>query len=794
MVAPDKYLLKFDLSKFQSDLEEAGYAYTEFGSTIQNVINETSDGVAALQRQATGVHATLETLSPKVSGLSGGMDSQFASISRQLDPIAQYGERIAGDLNRLKGIKPEKAVQDTSEATDAIESAVVAEEHIKRTKKVAGESDRLAKAAMSKIKQAQEFSKKSIEKLMLIPQKERKALKGAASGLMNKATGGISAAGGLGAALLGAMVLGYEDTDRLTAELGKVTNVFEASGEALSSKQSRKAQRWHHEFIEYAHQFYAINRDESLAVLKTMVDAGYDSQDVMERFSKKMGQAGHDVATATIAFDAHFNMSTGTSIKHVTTATRELGSSLESTTRQYMKVAFAGQKSAVGAEKFINTVMSGTSALKQYGIDLESVAAATLEIQKHYEKMGLNPQYAGEQASKALQGLASGLGNLSEGMAANVAKRLFPGLSTADALIEWRLGFTRAGTEKGKKFFGRAIGALRAEIMEKAGSATRGGKILYATSQGIEQTAATTLVDMAKGIEAIIANQGNLDKVSKGDWKKARRALGIEGKKKSSLAKTQRRLYIAIREIGMGILRMLSGLIAVLAMGFKGILGMMHAFVTGGPDAVFAEARIIGTKLDSLTSIIASGAVRSEKGLMSVPGIVAREFAGVARPLQEVAAYKPGARRGEGGATYVDNVSQSPWGSLAQGNLIEAKDKFMSMPRDAANEFFDAATDKELGTDTLVPLTNENMRYLSEILDIFGMSTTGEGLRGLADKSDVQVQRAQSQRKKDAVTEGFKRRLRATGLMKDNTLTIRGQVLLQMVQDNIAQGQPATGT
>lgn len=631
MTDPREYLLKFDFTEFESDVGRVSRAYTDFGSSVRDVVNSVSGDLSSLQQEASVVSSSLAGLTPQIDRSFQSTQIQLGSTVRGMDDLARHGEKIANDMTRLSGMKlgtlvdqgggPPGQSKAAAEAEAAVATADVAQETAEVAKKQ-------SKTVEKRMKDADEASKKQVNLLTAYVKAEINSAKGAIRGLLSHVPGGVMS-GGILSGLIGAMILGYTERDRLRAEAGEVRNVFEATGESIFGGASQKATRYFANFQERAQWYFGVGRKETQGVLKSMVEAGYRSTEIMTTFNKDLGKVGENVTIASIATDKHFNQATGTSMKNIIQITTELGDSLGVATDKYVRIAFAGQRSAMGIEKFTNAVLSGASAMQQYGVDVEDVADIMGKIQRHYEDMGLSPQYAGDQAARVVGGLSRGLANLGPGMKTVLAEKMFPELAGVQALQEWEDGFKRAGRGEDNEFMLNATVALR-DWATAGGTRGRAEAIKVMETQGLDNRTAATLYDLG----GKLSEQNDLQKLTKEEMAKLSNAFKTEGQRVSSLEKTQKRLREAIGYIGRGLLKILVSILGVLAVGIKNIPKLIQAAIDKDVSKAASVIADVGARQSMLFSHMSAGASDIMTGGGLLKSALGGEFKSLVAPIE----------------------------------------------------------------------------------------------------------------------------------------------------------------
>jgi hypothetical protein len=366
---------------------------------------------------------------------------------------------------------------------------------------------------------------------------------------------------------LTAMILGYSERNRQQAERGEVLNVMEATGERLFTKPIQKATRQFSAFQEKAQFYYGIGRKEIQGVMKQMVDSGYSANEMLERYDKKLGEVGKNTVTLTLGLDKHLNLASGTSMQHIMKLTSEYGDTLKEASNNIVLLSRTAQQSGAGINRFIDSVMSGSAALTQYGVDLKDVVNLTSQLEKHYTEMGLGKQFAGQLATSAMQGITSGISGFDQATKMRLGGMISPGKEGFAALQSFEEGWqaVRTGEDKGRLV--KTLNAMRELQEEVVGGAPRETKIQFWKERGLSSLGATTFVDeAAKGSFDRLNN--NSEEANK-TWKGLKDAFKTESEQVSELQKDQRDIIKGLARAGEGLLQLVGGLLGVVITGIR---------------------------------------------------------------------------------------------------------------------------------------------------------------------------------------------------------------------------------
>ena len=489
-----------------------------------------------------------------------------------------------------------------------------------------GASDEAAQVALGKAKEAVAMAKRALgeveeseKKMQGIAQRTvayvRKEIEQGKKSMTSTLTSAIP--GGVGGDILGSLIammaLGVKEDARKGAERGEMLNVFESlSGEGFS-KAARKAGRVFADFAETAQRQLGIGRKEVQTMAKEFVDAGYTGEQMLKSYGQEFDKVGNvNIPTATLALDKYFNMAAGTGAKKVNELVAQYGDTLGEATRKQIAIGMAAQQSGMGINKFIDSVYAGSQSLVQYGIDVEDVAASMGALQKHYEAMGLDKQYAGELAARGIKGVAAGLGGGGEGLKSVLAKEMYGGQGKDyfEIMQEFEEGFRKIATGD-KAAFDKMVGAL-GTVMDQMVGPESSKRFAWLKRMGFSSDAASSALAM---IEKRLQGQP-LEKASKEQIAAFKKTFAVESKQLSSLQQAQNKLIDGMANIGKGIMKILAGIFGTLLMGLKAI----PAFIQGlmdptNRDKIFAN---ISRNMEGQWDFLAGGLQDVGKGFRDI--------------------------------------------------------------------------------------------------------------------------------------------------------------------------------
>lgn len=632
MADPNQFLLKFDLSKFQDQVNTLTQTYTEFGATLRDVVGSVSDDVTVLQQRAVGISSSMGELIPQMDRSSQSMKMGMGSTMRDMESLSQSSASIANQMTMLSAMQGEGEIDAASspQMIKAFSAAEMVLDMAGIARSTAQEVEDQINATEDRLKKLDSIFTKAGKKLVDYAKAELWAPLNAAKGLLKSIPG---VGGGVMSTLIGWMTLGVKEDARRAAEKGEMRNVFEATGEALYGEgSSEKIVNWFTAFKERAQWFYGISKEESLSVANSLVQAGYKSGEIGKRVTDDLKVVGENSAMMSIALDKHLNIATGTSMNNAIDIVAKYGGELDKVTMSYVGMTMTAQDTTIGVDRFINAVMAGASALQQYGIDIENVGSMILNVEKHYKRMGLDPHMAGAQATKIVEGMMGGLASLGEGDRAILAQRMYPELGAAAALVKYEEGAARAAAGEDDEF---VMMVTQNFVRLATEGRERTQAILWARDKApaMGYMEASAMIDMKDEL----TKHHDFSKLSKEHQERLRSSMETESTKISKLQKLERELINVLRSVGGGLLQVLSGLLGMIAVMMTSTYRMVSALFLPEKSAV-DELQKIGNHIKGMVGIMSSGVDKTVENLAKVPSVLSGSFQDIFSPLQAVLA------------------------------------------------------------------------------------------------------------------------------------------------------------
>ncbi len=615
--------LTFDLPEVVRQLSDVKHSYETLSIAMQSTFEISSDEIKGLIKE-------VDTLSVSLTNASMSLDTTYANLNERmresssiLAEIEKYGKGIGslaldvegGAAAQVKDIYPGLAGDlENPQSKQIVDAAALAEQ--------AAET---AKDAVKTAKDTKAEVKEELSGIGKVVQKElENAKKGIGSTLSSIIPGGMIGKGLIGG-IIGSIIMGVAYKQRTQAEAGEMANVFESSVDGLGNKVTQKATTWFSDFQEKAQKLYGIGRKEVQAQVDSFVKMGYETHQFFKTFDKGLGEVGSNIPTLTLALEKHLNLASGSVAKNVNITVAELGDNLDEATGKIFKLAFAAQQSGIGIEKFINTVMSGSQAMRQYGIDVEDVAQVVQGLTGYYENMlgADRKQFAGGLAAEAMGSVASGMGRMGEGYTAAIHRQMNPesDLTGHAAIQDYRSGFRRMVEEDDNDWLIEDIKAKVAFARSQVGGDEVAMSVQLQKEAGWDERHVPALIRVADNLEA----GKEISEADAEQLKEFKKTWDTEGLTLTELQKTQNQLVKDMAKVGEGMLGMLTSLLGLIMVGLKSIPMLMDAIVaTPGKRveilkaieaAVDVQSGHMKTGWDKFTSGIESGAGHLGEGI-----------------------------------------------------------------------------------------------------------------------------------------------------------------------------------
>ena len=605
-VNPQEYLLKFDLTETDNQISAIERSYTDFGNTIKNMSSKMKEDMRLFQEQLDSIITSAGLLKSSMTGVSDILEKMVESSTALADNL---GPLASADLAAAS--TPASRVADILPKTAAGLPGGPEAEAMKEVRGLAEEAQKQAEAALKasedtlkKIQKSTEDTKKEVNWLIKHIKKEVKGIRsgmarGASMFMPSGMMGGL--AGGFITSIIALTVLGYKEDKRKEAEAAEMLNVFSAMGEDFFKKSSKSMSKWWSDFAEKAQWYYGVSRKEIQHLAKMFVDAGDKGEALMTTYDDRLGKVGKNLGMATMAMDLHLGKAVGTHAKSMIDMMALYGDTAFDAADKTVKIGMAAQKSGMNMDRFVNSIMTGSQALAQYGIDVKDVAHVMQALKKHYQDMGLSDQYAGELGAQAVTGITSGLANLPKAIQVLLGEELHPGKKGLEARQELLEGYKRvlSGQDEGQ-IIRMAKGLLN--IVQQQTGGGRQDMITW-----LEHNLKQDPVEAAAFIDIVpeLKEANKLSDLSKKEQKQLRKVLGLREKMVKDEHKIQRDLIRGLSTIGEGLISVISGLTGSLILLVKS-LPVMAGVLTGQykePMKVLAElSNVMGKQTDSIMS------------------------------------------------------------------------------------------------------------------------------------------------------------------------------------------------
>ncbi len=629
MIDSSSYVLSFDFTDLITDISDVEKSYTSFGSTVKGIANATKEDVSDLKGQMEDLSLSLSHASEVLDAMYEVHHSHMKLSLSGLEEFMEKSKSISENINKIAGVdlttlpsvraeeidtvreRREDVLPSSGSSMDAEVGGGAAKSALDAAEAALSKADSAVKAAKEALGTVEESENRLRKAVGGIVDTVRKDLQQGQQSMIQKMKGAIPGVvgGGILGSLFGLMILGIKEDVRKESEAGEMLNVFESVTGSVFEEGSQKAAKWFGDFQEKAQFFYGIGRKEVQRVVKQFVDAGYTSKQIMAEFNNDLGEVGTNVGTLALGLDKLWNVATGTSGQNINKFVAEYGDNLDEAADKYTRLTFAAQRSGMGVSRFIDSVMSGSQALTQYGIDVEDVAQIMGKLKQHYEDMGLGEQYAGTMATQGVAGITGGIAGMSGAFRAQIAQRVTPGKDIYQTLQKFQEGFARIAEGEDENFLQKTVQALSDESQAMVGT-DRAKRIFFLQQKGFKNEGAVAIVDAADKFEKGI----KIADLNRKETSRLRKSFETEGKQLSELQKTQRELIKGLAKIGEGILKTLVGLLAAVASGFKGAFDLVRAMAEPDPLKKAAMLSGITDRMEGQWDLLLDGFKDIEKG------------------------------------------------------------------------------------------------------------------------------------------------------------------------------------
>ena len=554
-----------DVPQIDSQIAGLHRAYTELGSAIQMLSSSASTQLKGLHSDAKASFSTLaDTHLPKqdIDQIETAIASQrsseqaFQTSMRRIGNIPSVSVSRGGDTAKGKELDIADQIPDPGPTKEKAESAV--------------EQSGSANQMLVKMQEGHALRKK---KSVTWIEKEAKAVKKKIKELLSSIPAGV--AGGFVAGLIGSMALGYTEMDRRRAEMSETANIFEGSVDTMYSAASKKATGWFAKWGERAQWQWGVGRKETQGALKVMVDNGIRSEELLEKYDDRLGAAGKNVGTLTLALGKHFNFSTTESAEGIVSLIKDYGMERKAATGFFVKLHGAGARSGIGVRNFTRIVMSATDPLARMGVNAESAGVVVDEILGYFDSMGLEKRYAGHQAQGVAVDLLTAFGKIDDQFKVLLMRDMDPS-NEADApglIRQFKDGLERVSQGKGDTFIESLLGSYTKIVHQRSGFGRSANIRLHEQLLSINNPTAVLLEDVG----GKFAKGGKLEDLEDDQRKGLRSAFRTESQQVSLLHKTRREMIRGMGQFGRGMLAVLVDLLSMIIIGVNGLRAMLLA-------------------------------------------------------------------------------------------------------------------------------------------------------------------------------------------------------------------------
>jgi hypothetical protein len=388
---------------------------------------------------------------------------------------------------------------------------------------------------------------------------------GGATGLSSAFGGMKSAVGGIMGNLpfgiggvLGLILYGRKRSEEFDAAAIKITRIMDqvgAGGRAADAVRSR---------VVAMHAAFGSMGEELGTVIDQFREFGMGAE-IFDKTQHSAGALGKDLVGVVTALEMANRMQPGTIAKEIGEVFEAGAGQREQLLDDFMGLDRIAQQTHVSVERLMNSMTQGAVSLRvqRQGVgDLSSAYVKLFNALSTGAMQGAAPQAVGAAAMRGVQAAAAGIGGLSEGLMAELSRRM-GGPEGVAGIISMQKGARGQG-----KFAGRVFEQLGSLAREVTGGGTPEEQIFalqkIAPSLGFE--GARAVVDMMSGGATLKDVQETLKDPST----KLLEAFKHRSREESAWEKVQRQILVHMAQMGSSMLSItMAGFDAVVkALGF----------------------------------------------------------------------------------------------------------------------------------------------------------------------------------------------------------------------------------
>ncbi len=628
MADVEQYMLTFDLSEITRNIAELQAAYDSMSASINKSSEEADKHLDNIQRKAASITTSLNASFQSLDAFSSGIISKLEKITSGFSELGKHSKAITKTIKKLENLDLTKAVSSSKGSTAADRIAAVAPGvdttqlgaggtaagMAKAAKKSADDALKVAKEAVDEAEKTEKKITTISDRMKNMLARESKGAKRAMLGIAGKAglggAMGMLKGGGLIGSLMGLMIMGVEQKQRLGAEAGEMKNAAEAAG-GLFEEGTKKGIKWMADFGEEAQKKFAIPRKEIQAIVSQVANVGIKIDDTLTGNSKNYEKVTNNAITSTLALDKYLNLASGSTMQNSIKLVENYGYSLNEAADQVLQVGFSAQQSGMNMQKFIGTVHSGAAALVQYQIDAEDVSEVLQGIQKQYKDMGIDPTKAGTMAADVTSGVADKIMNLPLWAEIKLGERLFKkeGAMGIEARNKLKDIVIEGSPDKRANLMMEAMSFMRESVSGIQGENEQ--RLGLEKQFGLDPNQSKMVMSFMPKLAGMRAK----GKIDPREVKEFMNAFKTEGQQLTELQKAQYDLVMGLSKIGEGLLEIVAGILGTLIVGFKSLPALFKALMT--PDLAERDAlySAVSDAMEVQFKVVGSGVNRIKEGL-----------------------------------------------------------------------------------------------------------------------------------------------------------------------------------
>jgi hypothetical protein len=571
-VNPQDYLVSFDFESITRQVDQLNASYSGLGDTLKGITEKLNTDLRAIEASSKRLVDNLGFIVHSIKTSSSSVEYNTSKSLQNYKELEEVTKKISSNFEGFKG-GPGGSAQSTGDSKAS--SFAKKQQTQELSKAIDGFSGQFTKVFNELpgffTKALGDFSKDLGQSMSGAVSSAKTVMSGAGAGAAaGGAARGVMSKMGTNAflAVLALAVFGETERQRKTAQLGQLKNVVQSAQDYYSTipkdgqdpKQSQLG--WFSTVQEDWRAFAGISIESSNKVMSTFVNMGYKINQVLGKVNYDYKNLQATVATSTVALDLIFGKAIGFFAGETAKAATDFNYKIGEAENKLKKMYFMAQRTGAGIEGFITGIMGASQSMKQFAVDIESVAVVASRIQKSYKDMGLESQKSADLATSGLEALVGAAMTMAKdrGMLARVQTKYDESMDPNEFYMQYQDTVRRA-KEGDVDQFSKLMGDLRYFLGNISGDDRGQFQIMAQSMFGIQDV---NILDQFRTNPDMFTKPGKLGGLSKEQRTALNKAVETKGEELTELQKVQRDLIQMLAKIGSGIMRFLVAIVRIM--------------------------------------------------------------------------------------------------------------------------------------------------------------------------------------------------------------------------------------